>query len=211
MKTSFFILCLLFIFASCTTNQNTTVQGNNNFYALTEGNSWVYKNYKLDSRTNDYEETSVIDSITVLSSKIIRGNMFYKVRTLTTGNEEHITFCNPNGEHIDFLRDSLGYLINDKGEIKHSYVNYSERLVRENSWGNLYETLQKGIEEINVESGTFGCVLSKRYAKDQDNRLFPANDFFYYADGVGLIYDTSSFVSQDTPTIIRRLDSYKLN
>ena len=35
-------------------------------------------------------------------------------------------------------------------------------------------------------------------------------DRFYYANGVGLIYDTSSYVNDPIPSIIRRLDAYQI-
>ncbi|TYA71385.1 hypothetical protein [Seonamhaeicola marinus] len=211
MKTTLSILSISILLFSCSSNQSSDNANDTNFYALTVGNSWVYKNYKLNETNVTYEETSVVDSISVVSKQTIKGETFYKVRRFTSGNEANITFCNPNGEHFQFLRDSLGYLINSDGEIKHTYVNYEERLVQENNWGNIYEVLENGTEEINVESGKFNCISSKRYAKDPDNQLLPAEDKYYYADGYGLIYDTQSFVSSDKPSIIRRLDAYNIN
>jgi hypothetical protein len=63
---------------------------------------------------------------------------------------------------------------------------------------------------MTVKAGVFTCINSERYAKSPEGLQFFGLDYFYYADGVGLIYDTSSFVSESTPSIIRRLDSYSI-
>ncbi|MBC3757531.1 hypothetical protein H7U19_03900 [Hyunsoonleella sp. SJ7] len=214
MKTFSFIFCIAFVLFSCTENKtsgNIENADDDNFYALTVGNSWVYKNYKLNKDTNAYDLTPVIDSASIVSTEDINGNTYFKFRRLTTGNETKITFCNENGERFEFLRDSLGFLVNEEGKVKFTHTSFDERIFGENDDFNIYEALQEDTEEVTVESGIFSCVFSKRYAVlNANNEFLPGKDFFYYADGFGLIYDTSSFVSSDKPTIIRRLDSYKI-
>ena len=41
------------LFSSCTTSDNNQdqLEAESNFYALTVGNEWVYKNYKYNSNT----------------------------------------------------------------------------------------------------------------------------------------------------------------
>ena len=51
-------------------------------------------------------------------------------------------------------------------------------------------------------------TYTQRYAIATDGEQLPGLDHMYYADGVGLIYDTTSFVTQDIPSIIKRLDAY---
>lgn len=63
---------------------------------------------------------------------------------------------------------------------------------------------------IDLEAGTFNCLNFERYAILNDGNQSSGLDRFYYADGIGLVYDTSSFVTQDIPTIIRRLDAYDM-
>lgn len=111
-----------------------------------------------------------------------------------------LTFCNQNGEHFEFLREFEGNLINEESSIKFTSDNYEERLLQENQWGNIYKTL----------AGEFSCINSERYAKTTNDVLLNGLDRFYYSSGYGLIYDTSSFVSSSTPSIIRRLDSYEI-
>ncbi len=181
-----------------------------NFYALTVGNSWVYKNYKYNPNTQNYENTGVIDSVSIVATEDFNGNTYYKFRRSTTGNEAGITFCNENGEHFELLRDSLGYLVRNDGSIKFTNNDYNERLIVANGSINIYETLMNGSTDITVEAGTFISIHSERYARDSNNMQLPGLDVHFYSDGIGLIYDTSSFTFVDYPTIIRRLDAYTI-
>ncbi len=70
------------------------------------------------------------------------------------------------------------------------------------------------IETVDPEpafaAGEFDCVNSQRYARNLEDEELPGLDRFYYSNGFGLLYDTSSFISVNTPIIIRRLDSYQI-
>ena len=213
MKRLLFCFCIIAFTFSCTESDNSDNQINPpdaNFFALAVGNSWVYKNYKYDSVTETYDDTGVIDSLSIVDIQDFSGESYYKFRRLTTGNEEGITFCNPNGEHFEFLREFEGNLINEVGSIKFTNSNNEERILQENQWGNIYEVLIEGNSIISVEAGEFDCINSERYGKNSDGEQLPGLDRFYYASGIGLIYDTSSFVSNSIPSIIRRLDSYEV-
>jgi hypothetical protein len=83
-------------------------------------------------------------------------------------------------------------------------------LLQENQWGNIYEILVEDHTTLTVEAGEFDCVNSQRYARNLEDEELPALDRFYYSNGFGLLYDTSSFISMNTPIIIRRLDSYQI-
>jgi hypothetical protein len=211
MKRLLLCLCIIALSFSCTESDNSENQTNPpevNFFALTIGNSWVYKNYKYSPDTEVYDYIGVIDSISIVGIQDFSDLSYFKFRRLTTGNESGITFCNENGEHFEFLRESGGNLINEEGYIKFTNNNYEERLLEENQWGNIYEILIDGDSTIDVEAGEFSCLNSERYAKTIDGEQFDGLDRFYYSSGFGLIYDTSSSVSTSTPIIIRRLDSY---
>ncbi len=206
----FSVVLIIFSCSESDSSVNQDNQSNTNFYALTVGNSWVYKNYRYNPATQTYDDTGVIDSISIVGIQDFSGESYFKFRRLTTGNEEGITFCNPNGEHFEFLREVEGNLINEVGSIKFTNSNNEERLLQENQWGNIYEMLVEGNTTINVEAGEFECINSERYAKNSGGEQLDGLDRFYYASGFGLIYDTSSFVSNPTPSIVRRLDSYEV-
>lgn len=213
MKRLLLCFCILAFTFSCTESdisENQISQPEVNFFALTVGNSWVYKNYKYNPVTEMYDDTGVIDSISIVGMEDFSGESFYKFRRLTTWNEERFTFCNPNGEHFEFFREFEGNLINEEGAIKFTNSNYEERLVQENEWENIYEILVEGNTIKSVEAGEFDCINSERYAKNSDGEQLPGLDRFYYASDIGLIYGTASFVSNSIPSIIRRLDSYEV-
>jgi len=212
MKRIIYVSFFAVLLSSCSTSDNNQNQQNeaSNFYALTVGNEWVYKNYKYNPNTQNYDDTGVVDSVSIVGSEIVNGNTYFKFRRFTTGNEEEITFCNPNGEHFELLRDSLGYLIWEDGTVKFSNNDFTPRVLDAVDWGTIYEELIATDREITVESGTFISAYAQRYAILSNDEQSPGLDHFYYSDGFGLIYDTSSFVSQDIPAIVRRLDSYSV-
>lgn len=213
MKPISFAICFFALFLSCNSDDDLQVpqQEEANFYALTVGNSWVYKNYKRSNPSQLYEDTGVIDSISIVGTEVLNGNTYFKFRRWTTGNENHITLCNPNGEYYDLLRDSIGYLINDSGIIQFANNDFSERELASNSWGTIHEKLVEGETTMNVEAGEFNCINSERYGRSLEGVQLAGLDRFYYSDGIGLIHDTSSFTSSETPSIKRYLDSYIIN
>ena len=212
MKRILFCLCLITLINSCNSNDDSqdVELPEANFYALTVGNSWVYKNYRYNLQTEFYDDTGVIDSLSIVDTETINGNTYFKFRRWTTGNEDNIAFCNPNGEHFELLRDSLGFLIRDDGSIKFTNSNYDERVLSVQDWGTIIETLVQGANMINVEAGIFNCINSERFARMPNGIQADGLDHFYYSDGVGLIFDTSSFVSDPIHSIERRLDTYNI-
>ena len=209
MKRILITASIISLFFSCSNDNNSESQDfqNENFYALTVGNSWVYKNYLYNPNTQTHEETGVIDSISIVGTQEFEGETYFKFRRFTTGNETGITLCNPNGEHFEYLRESEGNLIWETGQIKFTNNDYTERILDDNPSISYREILIEGETELTVEAGTFDCINSERYVI-VNGEIAPARDKFYYADGFGLIYDTSSFASQETPSVIRRLESY---
>lgn len=214
MKRLFISLTIILCAFSCTKNSDIDNLPNKkaeNFYALTVGNSWVYKNFKYNSATELYEDSGIVDSVSIVGTEIISNETYYKFRRFTAGNDNNENFCNPNGEHFEFFREIDGDLVNSDGEIKFTNNNYEERLFFDAGWGIVYETLEVDETIKNVEAGAFNCINSKRYAKiSGTGEILPGIDRFYYSKGIGLIYNTSSFTSIATPIFIRQLSSYNV-
>jgi len=109
------------------------------------------------------------------------------------------------------VRDSLGYLKWETEEIKFTNNDFYERILNEEAWGTTYEALQVGTNNFTVGAGTFSCINYERYAKSNpDETLLPGLDKVYYSDGIGLIYETTSFVSSNIPVAQKRLDTYNI-
>lgn len=215
MKRAMLCLFMSFLIFSCNSDDNnpqpqTQQDDSPGFYALKVGNSWVYKNYRYNTQNQQYEDVGVTDSISIIGTEELFGNKYFKFRRMTTGNEEGITFCNPNGEHFELLREFEGQLITSNGNVQFVNNNYEERVVLEQDWGTIYERLVEGENSLTVDAGTFTCINSERYAKLPDGVQADGLDRFYYAEGIGLIFDTSSFVSNSTHTIERHLVSYNV-
>lgn len=145
-----------------------------------------------------------------MGTEEVSGNTYFKFRTLTTGNEEGIIFCNVNGEKFELLRETDGNLVSDNGTVVFTNNNFEERLLQENDWGNIYEILIEGERNISVEAGEFTSINSEKYAKAPEGEQLPGKDKTYYSDGFGLISKTFSLVSNETPVVIRRLSSYEI-
>jgi GTPase SAR1 family protein len=63
---------------------------------------------------------------------------------------------------------------------------------------------------LNGEAGTFDCINFEHYGILPDGEEASSRNRFYYADGIGLIYDSTSFVSSEILIIIGPLDSYDI-
>ncbi len=209
MKLVIYVCFFAILLSSCTTSDNDQdpQDPESNFYALTLGNEWVYKNYKYNSTTQTYDDTGVIDSVSVVGTEVVGTNTYFNFRRFTTGNVPG----NPSGEYFELLRDSLGYLVRDDGSIKYANNDFTARVLSEAEWGNVYDQLISTNNEITVEAGTFVSTYTQRYAILSNGEQSNGLDHFYYADGIGLIYDTTSLVSQEIPLIVRRLDSYTVD
>lgn len=206
------IYIIVFIF-SCDNEpvfENVDSEPQVNFYALEVGNFWVYKSKRYDVLEEQYFDNGVIDSVSIVGAEVIEGNTYYKFKTKTTGNDTESIFNNPNGIMYEYLRESEGNLIDEEGIIKFTNNNFEERLVGERDWGNIYETLVNGVTTISVEAGEFDCIYSERYGITTDGEELSGLDRFYYSDGIGLVYDTISFINSSTPSVIRSLDSYNV-
>lgn len=213
MKHFLWSICIVAFIFSCDNEpvfDNESNQSQDNFYALEVGNFWVYKSQRYDFLEEQYIENGVIDSVSIVSTEVIQGETYFKFRTKTTGNDAENIFNNPNSAKFEYFRELGGDLINEEGVIKFTNNNYEERLVAERNWGNIYEILVEGVAIINTEAGEFDCINSERYGRTPDGEQLLGLDRFYYANGVGLIYDTVSLIQSPTPSVIRSLVAYNV-
>jgi hypothetical protein len=209
MKRIIFSLAVLLVWQSCSSDD--TQETVSNFYALTVGNSWVYKNYKYNPDSGNYDDTGVIDSISIVGTETINEHTYFRFRRKTTGNETEITFCNPNGVYFELVRDSLGFLVTDNGSIKYINNNYEEHLKRSHSWGDEIFELQEANVQINAEAGNFECLDVLHFVRLPDNTIAPGSNNYYYADGIGQVMETNSSVANPIHDVERRLDTYIIN
>ena len=204
-----FSVCLLFFSCSSDDDSQPENQSETNFYGLVVGNSWVYKYYSRNPNTDVYDiDVGVTDSISVIGTEEFLGNTYFKVRRLTTGNDLESSLYNSNGESFELLRESEGNLIDSDGVIRFTNNDYSPRLIEEQDWGDIYERLIENEIDLTIEAGTFTSVYSERYVITTEEVQLPGTSHNYYSEGIGLIMDTTTFVTNPTHVYERRLVSY---
>lgn len=214
MKKPFFLvlIALASLCISCSNDDNSVTVPEENFFALKVGNSWVYEHFRRENQvTPVYNSVSVIDSVKIVGTEIIDGNEFFKYRIRTSGNENNISFCSPNGERFEYLRDSIGYLVNQFGKVRFSREDNQEFLVSDGAIYPVYTRRTENIEMITTAAGEFECEYMEVYARMPPNGdLLPGLDKKYYTDGIGNVMSTLSFASDPIPVIERRLISYDI-
>ncbi|MBC8755782.1 hypothetical protein H2O64_13985 [Kordia sp. YSTF-M3] len=210
MKSYLLLACLVLFCISCSTDDNTIPEPEQNFHALTVGNFWVYDHYRRTAPNSDvFENINVIDSVKIVGTEEIDGNTFFKFRTRTSGNEANQAFCSPNGEHFQYYRDSLGYLVNEFGKVKFSRNDNQEFLLRGSGSFYLYTALAASNEMVSTTVGDFDCQWMEVYARqDPSVDPYPGLDRYYFSEEIGLIFNTSSFSSNPLHTVERRLIAY---
>ena len=201
------IIATIFI-TSC--KKEKSVTSSINYTPLTIGNYWVYKNYSIDTLGNE-TILSGIDSVVIDRDTIIRG----KAYLVFEGTNYPIQ---ARWGIVSILRDSLDYLVNEKGEILFSKNNLSDILHEEIRLGNtdtLY-TLRYQMENVNgsisVPAGTFNDVLNYKGTLYTYNSILVNNPRYlnnYYVPDVGRIVSTWYYLS--SPTIFeKRLVNYNV-
>lgn len=201
------LLCLCFI--SCSSDDNTISEPEENFFGLKVGNTWVYEYYRRQNPQEAmYDATGVKDSVEVTGTQMINGNEFFAYRIRTSGNDSNSPFYFENGERTYYFRDSLGYLIADNGAVIFSREDEQEFFLYEGGVYPVYTARGETTEIVATEAGQFDCEYMDIYARDENGEVLPGSDKKYFAAGIGEIISTTSFVSDPIPVVERRLLSY---
>ncbi|HIP47609.1 MAG TPA: hypothetical protein EYG92_01395 [Lutibacter sp.] len=166
----------------------------------------------MSDEFTDYTEIS--DSVSIVSKEVIDGNTFYKFKRISTRPSDDVNriIGYPNGESNYFLRDSIGFLIDDKHEIKFVNNSFDAHFIYNCSSCdvNFYGKLINEKVEVFTEAGNFECLDMELHAVSiEDNHTFPGRSHYYYSDGVGNIRKDISWVSSDK-FFEKRLVSYEV-
>lgn len=200
MRKLFYLGLMITLFASCEKddlNSTNDPAEKTNYLPLDVGNYWIYKHFDIDSLGNE-TEINKTDSIVIRRDTIINNNQYF----ILEGTNYPF-----NGGHwgiIDILRDSSGYLVNEKGQIKFSKDNFTDILaskieVFENdTLYTLTYQMEKMTNPVTVPAGEFevlnfkGTVLTHQQFKGTKNPRFLNN---LYSNNVGKILQTYFFLS----------------
>jgi hypothetical protein len=159
-----------------------------NYVSLKIGNYWVYDRYRVDSLGNE-ELLNSTDSIIVKCDTVIHNKKYYVLENFFGNSPQHLTF----------LRDSSGYIVNERGTILFSATNFTDVLSFREEYrpdnGILLYTLSDKMEKVGnpvtVPAGRFNDVLNFKgtviIPQNDDNSITKEMNTLY-AKNIGKIW-----------------------
>jgi len=209
MKTKLFFASVLltFIFSCEKENELITCSSpiDKTYFPLTVGSYWIYQWYRVDTLGNETLLENSIDTVRIVKDTLI-GNYQYAVQ------EEQYSLTSSIKFNRHFLRDSVGYLVNLKGEILFSVTNFIDTLsVINDVTYKINYFMASDTFTINNSAGIFECL-------NYQGQVIPLIGNFdwterylnnFYAKEVGKIQETTFYFS--SPNILeRRLIEYRI-
>lgn len=124
MKSTYLLLALSIMLFSCSSDENEIPE--KNFYALSVGNNWIYKYYIKDYADEFSVFAHKTDSVKIVGTEIFNNKTYYEVYTKSVQTENNGIPSSDIGEfeNTSYLRDSLGYLVHNEGNIEYWNNNY---------------------------------------------------------------------------------------
>jgi len=194
MSKLFYLGLVIILLASCKKDdssvQNIPVE-KNSYFPLKIGNYWIYKHYDIDQLGNETEMDRT-DSVLITRDTIIDSKQYFVLE----GKDYPY---NKNWGILDCLRDSSGYIVNEKGQIKFSSGNFSDTLASKVDVMNgdtlyaLTYKMERVTNLVTVPAGEFdvlnfkGTVTTPQQYRGIDNPRFIDN---LYAENVGKVLQT---------------------
>lgn len=155
-----------------------------NYFPLSIGSYWIYDCFEMDS-TGKETIVSRNDTIKITGDTLINGNEY----SVFYGKEYAIN----SWIREFYYRDSLGYIVNEKGEIKFSSNNLIDTLYKlypsPDSIYFIYAKMETYPNEILLSAGRFNSILNYKTSVEQynpDKRLIGKTDKLF-APKVGRI------------------------
>ena len=148
------------------------------YMQLKIGNYWVYQSYQLDSAGNE-NPMSNVDSLIIIGDTTINGYKYFKKLSVLH-------------DHVSYMRDSNGYLVDHLGKVffsEHDFTN----ILRVDTIGPglaLAEySMHEGDTLVNTPIGSFQSMefRGKITAFDPQYPYGPQYTYSFYADGAGLV------------------------
>ncbi len=198
----------VFAFSSCKKDETKTEPNPPetvlDYLPLAVGNYWVYERSTCDSTWENCNSVS-IDTNFVTKDTLINGLNYYKIEGKNLVDNK-----------TQFVRDSLGYIVDEKGYKLFSNTDFTnvlyEQYIVPNS-DTLYHWYTKMDETpitFEVKAGSFLCLDSKlSLFKKHDDFNKELNSHSAYSKHVGIVYENAIYAS-GTGGIKRELVSYKL-
>jgi hypothetical protein len=196
MKRIMIIGCVFFIFiASCKNDKEADNQpvlpSVLDHMPLAIGNFWVYETYSCDSGGVNCVSMSK-DTTKVTKDTLINGNIYFQLEGKNMFTVDPL-----------FLRDSGDYLVDQTGTIYFTSTDstqlFGEVVITGQQGDTLFYWYTKLIHpagQVSVATGTYDCLdMRTSLYRKEDNFQIEHQTHQYYARDVGLVKQTSLFVS----------------
>ena len=181
-------MCLINICQSCKKESCSKTEDvvYANYSNLKVGNQWIYKHFDNDGMGN-VTELNIYDTTTVEKDTIINQNKYFQLNH---------TYYELLENKIEYLRDSLHYIVNSKGQIKFSSQDFTNVLnksyykIGADTFFKLTEKMEDRNKIITVPAGTF-TTSSLRMSYEIFPKFVVYDKFrtrdFRYAENFGLV------------------------
>jgi hypothetical protein len=149
------------------------------YMQLKIGNYWVYEKYTIDSDGIENPIWGETDSSIITGDTMIDNIKYYKKLSV-------------NQEHMSYLRNSNGYLVNLEGEVLFSENDFSN-IIRVDTIGPGLAYIEYMMHDedssINVPIGTYPVIEMRGKVTPLDPQYPHGINYthYFYADGMGLI------------------------
>ena len=193
MKKLFLLVCMVVLLFSCQKEEEKPSDPvpKANYLPLKIGNYWVYQRYQVDPLGNEIL-LNVPDSMVVKCDTTIHNKQYHVLENFRGG-----TFF------YTFLRDSSGYIVNERGVILFSATNFTDILAIKEEYQNetlLFRTsakMEKVDKPVILPAGRFDDVLDYKATviipqSDGSNVTKEMNNL--YAKDVGKIFEVTHFL-----------------
>ncbi len=199
---------------SCKKDESTS-QNNNQaqlyHVPLAIGNYWVYENFNVNPDMGTVQNSGLKDSIVIQRDILIKGNTYFVRMGIIqyTGNN--------SWGLVDLVRDSSGYLVNEKGTVlfaENDFVNtfnsWSLVVGNNDTIADIFYTMEPYLDVIHTASGDYNGGLNYKgtviqYISDSSFTKYFNN---VYAEDIGKIFETSFFAGTTNNWIEKRLSNY---
>ena len=210
MKNLLILICTALLIFSCSDSDESTSP--EPFMPLAIGNYWVYQHY-LIHEDGTQESLDQKDSIYIQRDSLIDGNRYFVLEGV-----DHLINGNKPGV-LQLLRDSVGYLVNEDGDILMSSTEFGTVLRSElilfpdiDTLAQIDYQMLEHDDELKLDIGNFDVInyQAKIYSFQEisgvDN---PRYNNKYFSEGVGPVLENYHYFSSPR-NFERRLLEYRV-